>query len=176
MVWEAAGRAGVHLHCRSYLGSVERSWNESESSLHFTLEFTLHGGVSPWMGFSPTKLSLRMHILHDVCHAVHPVCLGYMVGLQSTAPCKILFEVWPLEMHAEWMLNKHQMSCSTNQLFMSYLTMKAEPKTALKDWSCGCSCNVGSNNCGMALVGKQCLPTFKTKCVSFSKGNTKAAG
>lgn len=72
------------------------------------------------------------------------------------------------------MLNYHKVSCSTNQLLMSHLTMKAGPKTALKDWSCGYSCNVGSKNCDMALMRKQCLPAFKTKCVSFSKGNTEA--
>lgn len=46
---------------------------------------------------------------------------------------------------------------------------------AIKDWSYGYNCILGSKNCVVALMGKEYLPTFKTNCVvSFSKGSTKA--
>lgn len=64
---------------------------------HFNLHCVMVS-AHEW-GSSPIKLKLRMYILHDVHHTVHPVCLGYEASVQSTGPFKILFEVWPLEMH-----------------------------------------------------------------------------
>lgn len=53
------------------------------------------------MGFFSNKAEAQDVILHDVHHAIHPVCLGYMASIQSTGPLKILFEVWLLEMHVK---------------------------------------------------------------------------
>lgn len=88
VVWEAVGRTRVHLHCHSYLRSVECSWNEPESSLHFTLWFTLHGGVSPWMEWFSNKAEAQdVHPAWCTSHCTS--CVAWLRG-----KCSVCWTIW----------------------------------------------------------------------------------